>query len=196
VNGIFFTRACCCAGSRLLFRKGSPILSSKIERQNGNAHRRRPADKNTDIGAINSKINWTKSRNVHKDRVDEGAELHQSSAPFRAKDTSASRRYSCTHRNPTAWCRKKFFGPVLAVQTFRTVEEAVKKRTTSLTGFPQGFGRIKAQRFSISLPDAGRSRMGEYVQQFDPASPFGGYKRAGSGAKGACTASSLFESVK
>jgi len=81
--------------------------------------------------------------------------------------------------------REEIFGPVLAVQTFRTPEEAVEKANNSPYGLSAG---IWTEKGSKILWMAERLRAGviwaNTFNKFDAASPFGGYKESGFGREG------------
>jgi aldehyde dehydrogenase (NAD+) len=144
-----------------------------------------PMDKNTDIGAINSKEQWTRINDLVKAGVDEGAVMHQSdcrlpSKGFFFKPTIFS-GVSMSHRI----AREEIFGPVLSILTFRTVDEAIEKANNTAYGLSAGVWTDKGSRIlkmSTELK-AGVVWANSY-NKFDPASPFGGYKESGFGREG------------
>ena len=81
--------------------------------------------------------------------------------------------------------REEIFGPVLAVLTFRTPEEAVAKANNTPYGLSAGVWTEKGSRI---LWMAGKLRAGvvwaNTYNRFDPASPFGGYQESGFGREG------------
>ena len=81
--------------------------------------------------------------------------------------------------------REEIFGPVLSVLTFRTAEEAITKANNTPYGLSAG---IWTQNASRMLRVADELRAGviwaNTFNQFDPASPFGGYKESGYGREG------------
>ena len=80
VNGIFFNQGhVCCAGSRLLVQE--PVAETVLAKLKNRIKVLRvgdPLDKNTDVGAINSKEQLGKIRELVDSGVKEGAELYQS----------------------------------------------------------------------------------------------------------------------
>ncbi len=144
-----------------------------------------PLDKNTDVGAINSRTQLDKIQALVQAGVDEGATLHQSScalpdrgyffAPTVFTDVAQSHRIA----------REEIFGPVLSVLTFRTPEEAVQKANNTPYGLSAGIWSEKSSRV---LWMAEQLRAGvvwaNTFNRFDPASPFGGYKESGFGREG------------
>jgi aldehyde dehydrogenase (NAD+) len=187
VNGIFFNQGhVCCAGSRLLLHE--PIAEAFVERLKRRVTTLRvgdPLDKNTDIGAINSRAQLEKIRELVASGVDEGAELYQPPcelpergfwfAPTIFTGVSQSHRIA----------REEIFGPVLSILTFRTPEEAVEKANNSPYGLSAGVWTEKGSRI---LWMAERMRAGvvwaNTFNRFDPASPFGGFKESGFGREG------------
>ena len=187
INGIYFNQGhVCCAGSRLLVQES--IAEDFVERLKARMARLRvgdPLDKNTDVGAINSAEQLARITALVAAGVDEGAELHQ--APCDLPDTgfwfapSVFTGVQQSHRV----AREEIFGPVLAVQTFRTPDEAVEKANNSPYGLSAG---IWTEKGSKILWMAERLRAGvvwaNTFNKFDPASPFGGYKESGFGREG------------
>ena len=187
VNGIYFNQGhVCCAGSRLLVQESVvehvvPRLLARIETLRVGD----PLDKNTDVGAINSRAQLDKIQGLVQAGVDEGATLHQSSctlpdrgyffAPTVFTDVAQSHRIA----------REEIFGPVLSVLTFRTPEEAVQKANNTPYGLSAGIWSEKSSRV---LWMAEQLRAGvvwaNTFNRFDPASPFGGYKESGFGREG------------
>src|ERR1700678_1852257 len=90
INGIYFNQGhVCCAGSRLFVQEG--IYSAVIKKLRDRIQTLRvgnPLDKNTDIGAINSRPQLEKIRELVQSGVDEGAELVQTrcSLPERSEE--------------------------------------------------------------------------------------------------------------
>jgi aldehyde dehydrogenase (NAD+) len=187
VNGIFFNQGhVCCAGSRLLVQEPifEPLLE-KLKARLGTLRVGNPLDKNTDVGAINSRTQLEKIRELVASGVEEGAEMYQPPcdlpergfwfAPTLFTGVSQSHRIA----------REEIFGPVLSILTFRTPEEAVEKANNTPFGLSAGVWTEKGSRI---LWMAERLRAGvvwaNTFNRFDPASPFGGYKESGFGREG------------
>jgi aldehyde dehydrogenase (NAD+) len=187
VNGIFFNQGhVCCAGSRLLVQE--PMFEPLLEKLKERLQTLRlgdPLDKNTDVGAINSRQQLDKIRELVAVGVEEGAELYQPEcvlpergfwfAPTLFTNVSQSHRIA----------REEIFGPVLSILTFRTPEEAVEKANNTPYGLSAGIWTEKGSRI---LWMAERMRAGvvwaNTFNRFDPSSPFGGYKESGFGREG------------
>jgi len=142
-------------------------------------------DKNTDMGAINSKAQLARITELVRSGEAEGATLHQARCALPRRGfwypptmlTGVSQSHRVT--------REEIFGPVLAVSTFRTPEEAVEKANNTAYGLSAGVWTDKGARI---LWLAARIRAGvvwnNTFNRFDPASPFGGYKESGFGREG------------
>lgn len=187
VNGIFFNQGhVCCAGSRLLVQEGVfDALIGKLKRRLGTLRLGDPLDKNTDIGAINSRQQLDKIKELVGAGIDEGAELFQADCPLPERGfwfpPTVFTGVSQSHRI----AREEIFGPVLSVLTFRTPEEAVEKANNTPFGLSAGVWTEKGSRI---LWMADRLKAGvvwaNTFNRFDPASPFGGYKESGFGREG------------
>jgi aldehyde dehydrogenase (NAD+) len=187
VNGIYFNQGhVCCAGSRLLVQESilDPLLE-KLRRRLGTLRVGDPLDKNTDVGAINSRQQLEKIEGLVAAGVAEGAELYQPECPLPERGywfrPTLFTNVAQSHRI----AREEIFGPVLAVLTFRTPAEAVEKANNTPYGLSAGIWTEKGSRI---LWMAQRMRAGvvwaNTYNRFDPASPFGGYKESGFGREG------------
>ncbi len=188
VNGIFFNQGhVCCAGSRLLVQESIyPTLLRKLQDRMQTLIVGDPMDKNTDIGAINSRQQLDKIEGYLKIGQDEGATLWQTAA-----DLPDSGGYFC---RPTLLLhcaqshrvvREEIFGPVLTVQTFRTVEEAIEKANNTPYGLSGGVWTDKGSKiFKVTAKLRAGVVWANTFNKFDPASPFGGYKESGVGREG------------
>ena len=187
VNGIFFNQGhVCCAGSRLLVHE--PVADKVIAKLKTRLKVLRvgdPIDKNTDIGAINSREQLKTITDLVESGVKEGAEMFQHACKlpnkgFYFRPTIFS-GVSMSHRI----AREEIFGPVLSILTFRTVDEAIEKANNTAYGLSAGVWTDKGSRIlkmSVELK-AGVVWANTY-NKFDPTSPFGGYKESGFGREG------------
>jgi aldehyde dehydrogenase (NAD+) len=187
VNGIFFNQGhVCCAGSRLLVQETiADRLIEKLKRRLGTLRLGDPLDKNTDIGAINSRDQLEKIRRLVGIGVEEGAELFQPACDIPDRGfffpPTVFTGVSQSHRI----AQEEIFGPVLSVMTFRTPAEAVTKANNTPFGLSAGVWTEKGSRI---LWMADRLQAGvvwaNTFNRFDPTSPFGGYKESGFGREG------------
>jgi len=187
INGIYFNQGhVCCAGSRLLVQESiaKPLLE-KLKLRLSTLRLGDPLDKNTDIGAINSKAQLEKIQGLVASGIEEGAEMYQPECRLPERGfwfpptlfTNVSQSYRIA--------REEIFGPVLSVLTFRTPAEAVEKANNTPYGLSAGVWTDKGSRI---LWMSQRMRAGvvwaNTFNRFDPTSPFGGYKESGFGREG------------
>jgi aldehyde dehydrogenase (NAD+) len=187
VNGIFFNQGhVCCAGSRLLVQESiAEEVSERLKRRILTLRVGDPLDKNTDIGAINSREQLEKIQELSSAGESEGANRWAPSCELPARGfwfpPTVFTGVSQSHRI----AREEIFGPVLSVLTFRTPKEAVEKANNTPYGLSAGIWTEKGSR---SLWMASQLRAGviwsNTFNRFDPASPFGGYKESGYGREG------------
>ena len=187
VNGIYFNQGhVCCAGSRLLVQESivEPLIE-KLRNRLATLRLGDPLDKNTDVGAINSRAQLDKIQGLVTSGVEEGAEIYQPPCELPERGfwfpptlfTNVAQSYRIA--------REEIFGPVLSVLTFRTPAEAVEKANNTPYGLSAGVWTDKGSRI---LWMAERMRAGvvwaNTYNRFDPTSPFGGYKESGFGREG------------
>ncbi len=187
VNGIFFNQGhVCCAGSRLLVQESvSSDLIKKLKDRIETLIVGDPLDKNTDIGAINSLAQLEKIQEYIRIGRDEGADLHQTSGPVPEKGFWCRPTLFLNTSQSHRIVQEEIFGPVLAVQTFRTVSEGIEKANNTRYGLSGGVWTDKGAKL---FHTAGKIRAGvlwaNTFNKFDPSSPFGGYKESGLGREG------------
>jgi len=187
VNGIYFNQGhVCCAGSRLLVQESiHDQLVRKLKRRMSTLRLGDPLDKNTDIGAINSKAQLDRIAELVESGTEEGAEIYQPPCrlPERGWWFAPTVFTGVAQSNRIA--REEIFGPVLSVLTFRTPDEAVEKANNTMYGLSAGIWTEKGSRI-LWMADRMRAGVvwGNTFNRFDPASPFGGYKESGFGREG------------
>jgi acyl-CoA reductase-like NAD-dependent aldehyde dehydrogenase len=187
INGIYFNQGhVCCAGSRLLVQESiAEPLVDKLKRRMATLRVGDPLDKNTDIGAINSRAQLDKITELVASGEADGAEAWQAPCELPTRGfwfrptvfTAVAQSYRIA--------QEEIFGPVLSVLTFRTPDEAVEKANNTPYGLSAGVWTDKGSRI---LDLANRMRAGvvwaNTFNRFDPTSPFGGYKESGFGREG------------
>jgi aldehyde dehydrogenase (NAD+) len=187
INGIFFNQGhVCCAGSRLLVQESiQDELLAKLKRRMSQLRIGDPLDKNTDIGAINSAAQLAKIAGLVKQGASEGGEVWASSdkLPKRGFWYAPTLITGVSPTNTVA--REEIFGPVLSVLTFRTPAEAVAKANNTPYGLSAGIWTEKGSRI-LKLADQLNAGViwANTFNQFDPTSPFGGFKESGYGREG------------
>lgn len=187
VNGIYFNQGhVCCAGSRLLVQESiADQIIESLKRRLQTLRLGDPLDKNTDIGAINSREQLNRIIDLTKSGEDEGAERWSPNCAIPEKGFWFAPTIFTNVTQAHRIAREEIFGPVLSVLTFRTPDEAVEKANNSPYGLSAGIWTEKGSRI---LWMANKMRAGvvwaNTFNRFDPTSPFGGYKESGFGREG------------
>ena len=187
INGIYFNQGhVCCAGSRLLVQESvAETVIRKLEFRIATLRLGDPLDKNTDVGAINSKAQLEKIRELVACGIDEGAALHQSACAIPTRGFWFAPTFFTNVAQSHRIAREEIFGPVLSVMTFRTPEEAVEKANNIPYGLSAGVWTDKGSKiFKITSKMRAGVVWANTFNKFDPASPFGGYKESGFGREG------------
>jgi aldehyde dehydrogenase (NAD+) len=187
INGIYFNQGhVCCAGSRLFVEEG--VYDEVIRKLK---HRMRslvvgdPLDKNTDIGAINSKEQLSTINKYLKVGQAEGAEMYQSACELPSKGFWCRPTLFLNVAQSARIAQEEIFGPVLAVQTFRTVDEVIQKANNTPYGLSAGVWTDKGSKiFNLTSKLRAGVIWANTYNKFDPTSPFGGYKESGYGREG------------
>ena len=187
INGIYFNQGhVCCAGSRLFVQESVyELVLRKLKDRIQSLILGDPLDKNTDIGAINSKEQLATINKYLKIGQKEGAEMFQ---------------LDCSIPNKGFWCaptlftnvsqshviaKEEIFGPVLAIQTFRTIDEVITKANNTPFGLSAGVWTDKGSKiFNLTSQMRAGVVWANTYNKFDPTSPFGGYKESGHGREG------------
>ncbi len=187
VNGIFFNQGhVCCAGSRLyvqesVFKQVVQKLKDRMETLIVGD----PLDKNTDIGAINSKQQLEVINKYIKIGQKEGAEMFESSCPLPGKGFFCRPTIFTNVAQSNRIAQEEIFGPVLAIQSFRTDDEVIEKANNTPFGLSAGVWTDKGSKiFNMTTKMRAGVVWANTFNKFDPTSPFGGYKESGYGREG------------
>jgi aldehyde dehydrogenase (NAD+) len=187
INGIFFNQGhVCCAGSRLyvqesVFKEVVRKLKDRLETLIVGD----PMDKNTDIGAINSKAQLDIINKYIKIGQQEGAEIYQSSCALPKKGFYCRPTIFTNVAQSNRIAQEEIFGPVLAIQSFRTDDEVIEKANNSPYGLSAGVWTDKGSKiFNLTTKLRAGVIWANTFNKFDPTSPFGGYKESGYGREG------------
>ena len=187
INGIFFNQGhVCCAGSRLFVQEAVyDKVIEKLKHRMDSLIVGDPLDKNTDIGAINSKEQLDIINGYLKIGKDEGAEMYQSKSSIPASGYYCRPTLVMNVAQSSKLVQEEIFGPVLAIQTFRTVDEVIQKANNTPFGLAAGVWTDKGSRiFNLTTKLRAGVVWANTYNKFDPASPFGGYKESGFGREG------------
>jgi aldehyde dehydrogenase (NAD+) len=187
VNGIFFNQGhVCCAGSRLLVQESvADEVVQKLKDRMETLIVGDPMDKNTDIGAINSAPQLEKIQSYLEIGQEEGGQMHQSSGSVPDKGYWCRPTIFTGVSQSNRVVQEEIFGPVLAIQTFRTFDEAVSKANNTPYGLSGGVWTDKGSKiFKMTQNIRAGVVWANTFNKFDPTSPFGGYKESGVGREG------------
>ena len=187
INGIFFNQGhVCCAGSRLYVQEGvAEEVISKLKHRMDSLIVGDPLDKNTDIGAINSRMQLDKIQDLVQSGKDSGSMIYQPDCDLPKKGYFYKPTLISNVSQSHQVVQEEIFGPVLAIQTFRTINEAIEKANNTPYGLSGGVWTDKgAKIFKITQQIRAGIMWANTFNKFDPASPFGGYKESGMGREG------------
>ena len=187
INGIYFNQGhVCCAGSRLYVQESvAKEVIRKLKDRIESLIVGDPLDKNTDIGAINSR---QQLETIHKYiRIGklEGSEMYESSCALPGKGFWCRPTLFTNVAQSNRIAQEEIFGPVLAILTFRTDDEVIEKANNSPYGLSAGVWTDKGSKiFNMTKRMRAGVIWANTFNKFDPSSPFGGYKESGYGREG------------
>lgn len=187
VNGIFFNQGhVCCAGSRLFVQESvAKTVIEKLKFRMESLIVGDPIDKNTDVGAINSKKQLETIQRYLEVGKKEGCEIYQSACALPKKGYYMPPTLFTDVAQSNIIAQEEIFGPVLTIQTFRTIDEVIQKANNSPYGLAAGVWTDKGSRiFNLTTQLRAGVVWANTYNRFDPTSPFGGYKESGFGREG------------
>lgn len=187
VNAIFFNQGhVCCAGSRLFVQESvADLVIDKLKQRMNSLMVGDPLDKNTDIGAINSAKQLKTINEYIKIGLQEGGEIYQPKCTLPKKGNWCAPTLFLNVSQSHRIVQEEIFGPVLAIQTFRTIDEVIEKANNTPFGLSAGVWTEKGSKifYLTQKLNAGVVWANTY-NKFDATSPFGGYKESGFGREG------------
>jgi len=187
INGIYFNQGhVCCAGSRLFVQESvyNTVLR-KLKDRIETLIVGDPLDKNTDIGAINSRSQLNIINKYIELGKNEGAEIFQSSCNLPSKGFFCKPTLFTNVAQSNRIAQEEIFGPVLAIQTFRTDEEVIEKANNTPYGLSAGVWTDKGSKiFNLTTKMRAGVVWANTYNKFDTTSPFGGYKESGYAREG------------
>ncbi len=187
INAIFFNQGhVCCAGSRLFVQESvADKVIKKLKNRMDTLIIGDPLDKNTDIGAVNSKRQLQTIENYIKIGLKEGGEIYQPECKLPKKGNWCPPTLFLNVSQSHKIVQEEIFGPVLTIQTFRTIKEVVEKANNTPYGLSAGvWTQNGAKIFHLTQKLAAGVVWANTFNKFDAASPFGGYKESGFGREG------------
>jgi len=187
INGIYFNQGhVCCAGSRLYVQESvAKQVIRKLRDRIETLIVGDPLDKNTDIGAINSRQQLQTINKYIQIGKKEGAEMYESSCPLPSKGFWCRPTLFTNVAQSNRIAQEEIFGPVLSILTFRTDDEVIEKANNSPYGLSAGVWTDKGSKiFNLTRRLRAGVIWANTFNKFDPSSPFGGYKESGYGREG------------
>jgi len=187
VNAIFFNQGhVCCAGSRLFVQASvADVVIEKLKDRISTLIVGNPLDKNTDIGAINSVEQLATIEKYIAIGKKEGADIYQPKCKLPKKGNWCPPTLFLNVSQSHTIVQEEIFGPVLTIQTFRTIDEVIEKANNTPFGLSAGVWTEKGSKiFKLSQKLKAGVIWANTYNKFDPASPFGGYKESGMGREG------------
>jgi aldehyde dehydrogenase (NAD+) len=187
VNAIFFNQGhVCCAGSRLLVQEGvAKKVIDLLKKRMQHLIVGDPLDKNTDIGAVNSKEQLETIQRYVKTGIQEGATCFECSGSLPTSGYYFPPTILTGVSQSSTVVQEEIFGPVLTIQTFRTTDEAIEKANNTPYGLANGIWTDKGSKiFYVGSKLKSGVVWSNTYNKFDPTSPFGGFKESGKGREG------------
>ena len=187
INGIYFNQGhVCCAGSRLFIQESVyDVVLRKLKDRMQSLLVGNPLDKNTDIGAVNSKQQLATIQKYIDVGVKEGADIFQLNCELPKSGYWCPPTLFTNVSQSHSIAKEEIFGPVLAVQTFRTTQEVINKANNTPYGLSAGVWTDKGSKaFNLASKLKAGVIWANTYNKFDPTSPFGGYKESGHGREG------------
>ena len=187
INAIFFNQGhVCCAGSRLFVEESiEKIVVEKLKDRMSTLIVGDPLDKNTDIGAVNSKEQLDRINNYIKIGRKEGGLVYQSECNISKTGNWCPPTLFLQVSQSHTVVKEEIFGPVLTIQTFRTIDEVIEKANNTPFGLSAGVWTEKgAKIFKLTKELKAGVVWANTYNKFDAASPFGGFKESGFGREG------------
>lgn len=187
INGIFFNQGhVCCAGSRLYVQES--VLKQVVQKLRDRIESLivgDPMDKNTDIGAINSRQQLNTIHKYIKIGIEEGAQMYESSCRLPTKGFWCRPTLFTNVAQSSRIAQEEIFGPVLSILSFRTEDEVIQKANNTPYGLSAGVWTDKGSKiFNMTKRMRAGVIWANTFNKFDPTSPFGGYKESGYGREG------------
>lgn len=187
VDAIFFNQGeVCCAGSRLLVQEGiEDALVAKLQARLSRFRIGDPLDKAIDMGALADPVQVVRVEQMVADAAHDGATLWQPAIDCPKGGCYIKPTLLLDVDQASKAVQDEIFGPVLTIQSFRTVKEAADLANNTRYGLAAS---IWSENIGRAHDMARRIKAGviwiNTANQFDAAVGFGGYKESGYGREG------------
>ena len=185
--GIYFNAGeCCNSGSRIIVHEDiAEAFITRVVELSGQVAFGDPLNEATQVGAIISDAHLAKIDGYVQDAVAAGATVHLGGSDLQVPGLLGKYYQPTVISNVTPdmpIAREEVFGPVLAVLTFRTADEAIALANDSTFGLSAG---VWSENIHTCLDFARRVQAGTiwtntWMDGF-PEMTFGGMKQSGSG---------------
>ena len=187
VDAIWFNQGqVCCAGSRILVQEGiAPKFLGKLTRRMETLRVGDPLDKSVDMGAIIDPVQLQRITGIVEQGKAEGGTLLQPACALPQAGNWFPPSIFTGVEPASTVMEVEIFGPVAAVMTFRTPEEAVQIANHTRYGLAAS---VWSENINLALDTAARVKAGvvwiNSTNLFDAAAGFGGYRESGFGREG------------
>jgi aldehyde dehydrogenase (NAD+) len=187
VDGIWFNQGqVCCAGSRLLVQEGvADAFVAKVKARMSKLRVGNPLDKNTDIGPLVDRTQLERVSSMVAEGANDGAVCWQPDLTLPSSGYFFPPTLALGVSPANVLAQEEVFGPVLAVMSFRTLEEAVELANNTRYGLAAS---VWSETLNVALHVAPQLKAGVVwvngTNMFDAACGFGGYRESGFGREG------------
>jgi aldehyde dehydrogenase (NAD+) len=187
VDAVWFNQGqVCCAGSRILVQEGiAPKFLAKLKRRMETLRVGDPLDKSIDMGAIVDPVQLSRITELVEKGKAEGGRLVQAACDLPKTGNWFAPSFITDVEPASTVMDVEIFGPVAAVMTFRTPEEAVQIANHTRYGLS---ATVWSENINLALDTAARVKAGvvwvNATNLFDAAAGFGGYRESGFGREG------------
>lgn len=184
VDAIWFNQGeVCCAGSRLLVQEAvADRFAARLRERMATLRQGDPLDKGIDLGAVVHPVQMARIRALLDRAVEQGAELHLA-GEVRGNFCPPGLLTGLGTAN-VGWT-DEIFGPVAALMTFRTPDEAVALANNTRYGLAAS---IWAESATVAMDLAAQVKAGVVwingTNLFDANAAFGGMRESGFGREG------------
>ncbi|MBI2989847.1 MAG: aldehyde dehydrogenase family protein [Candidatus Magasanikbacteria bacterium] len=186
VRSILFNKGeVCCACSRLIVHEAvMPSLVERLKRRFARIRVGDPLDKSTDMGPLNSKAQFEKVTGMIHLAREEGAEVWQPDCTL--PEAGFFVRPTLLMVDPSnSVARDEVFGPVLAVMTFTTTEDAIRLAGNTEYGLACSvWSNDTDKAHHVASRIKAGTRWVNCAEVFDGDLPFSGARRSGKGSEG------------
>jgi len=187
VDAIWFNQGeVCCAGSRILVQEGiAGRFFRKLEARMATLRVGDPLDKAMDVGAVVSRKQLARIKDLLESGVAEGGTLNIAPVELPKRGSFCAPGFFTGTAPASIVSQVEIFGPVATTLTFRTPDEAVTLANDTRYGLAAS---VWSENINRAIDVASRIKAGvvwiNATNMFDAGAPFGGYRESGYGREG------------